>query len=46
MFDRVITLARRTRPSSKEGIVVVDRGEREIVDLAMIQKDVMAVLGE
>lgn len=46
MFDRVITLARRTRPSSRERVVVIDRGERDIVDLALIQKDVMAVLGE
>jgi hypothetical protein len=45
MFDRVITLARRARPSSKEKIVVIDKGEREIVDLALIQKDVLAVLG-
>jgi hypothetical protein len=46
MFDRVITLARRTRPSSKEKVVVIDKGDREIVDLALIQRDVMAVLGE
>lgn len=46
MFDRVITLSRRTRPSSKEKIVVLDRGERVVVDLDLIQKDVMMVLGE
>jgi hypothetical protein len=46
MFDRVITLGRRTRPSSKEKVVVIDKGEREIVDLTLIQKDVLTVLGE
>jgi hypothetical protein len=45
MFDRTITLARRSRPSSGEKVVVVDDGSREIVDLMLIQKDVSAVLG-
>lgn len=46
MFDRTIALARRTRPSSKEKVVVVDDGSREIADLLLIQKDVVSVLGE
>ena len=45
MFDRTITLARRSRPSSKERIVVVDDGTREISHLLLVQKDVTAVLG-
>ena len=45
MFDRTIALARRTRPSSKEKVVVIDDGAREITDLLLIQKDVTAVLG-
>ena len=44
MFDRVITLARRTRLSSKESRR--HRRDREILDLALVQRDVMAVLGE
>lgn len=46
MFDRVITLNRRSRPSSGEKVVVVDDAQRELVDLELVQKDVMAVLGE
>jgi hypothetical protein len=46
MFDRTIALARKTRPSSKEKVVVIDDGTREITDLLLIQKDVTAVLGE
>jgi hypothetical protein len=46
MFDRTIMLARRSRPSSKERVVVVDDGSREVVDLLLVQKDVNAVLGE
>ena len=46
MFDRTIALARRTRPSSKEKVVVLDDSTREITDLLLIQKDVTAVLGE
>jgi hypothetical protein len=46
MFDRTIVLARRSRPSSKERVVVVDDGSREVVDLLLVQKDVNAVLGE
>jgi hypothetical protein len=45
MFDRVIVLAQRQRPSSKEKVVVVEQGSREVVDLALIQRDVKAVLG-
>jgi hypothetical protein len=45
MFDRTIALARKTRPSSKEKVVVIDDGTREITDLLLIQKDVTAVLG-
>lgn len=45
MFDRTIALARRTRPSSKEKVVVIDDSAREITDLLLIQKDVIAVLG-
>lgn len=45
MFDRTIMLARRSRPSSKEKVVVIDDGSRDIVDLVLIQKDVAAVLG-
>jgi hypothetical protein len=45
MFDRTIALARRTRPSSKEKIVVLDDGTQEVTDLMLIQKDVTAVLG-
>lgn len=46
MFDRVITLNLRSRPSSGEKVIVVEDTEREVVDLALIQRDVMAVLGE
>jgi hypothetical protein len=46
MFDRIIMLARRSRPSSGEKVVVVDDGSHEVVDLMLIQKDVAAVLGE
>lgn len=46
MFDRVITLNRRLRPSSGEKVVVVDDAQRDLVDLELVQKDVMAVLGE
>jgi hypothetical protein len=45
MFDRTIALARKTRPSSKEKVVVIDDSAREITDLLLIQKDVIAVLG-
>jgi hypothetical protein len=45
MFDRTITLARRSRPSSKERVIVVDNGSRDVVDLTLIQRDVAAVLG-
>ena len=45
MFDRTIALARKTRPSSKEKVVVIDDGTREVTDLLLIQKDVTAVLG-
>ncbi len=45
MFDRTIALARKTRPSSKEKVVVIDDKTREITDLLLIQKDVTAVLG-
>jgi len=45
MFDRTIMLARRSRPSSKEKIVVIDDGAGEIVDLMLVQRDVAAVLG-
>jgi len=45
MFDRTIALARRSRPSSKEKVVVIDDGTREITDLLLVQKDVTAVLG-
>jgi len=46
MFDRTIALARKTRPSSKEKVVVIDDNTREITDLLLIQKDVTAVLGK
>ncbi|MFI5803468.1 hypothetical protein [Streptomyces sp. NPDC051561] len=46
MFDRIITLGRRLRPSSREGVMVIDDGERDIVDLDVLQRDVMRVLGE
>ncbi|RAS64781.1 chromosome segregation ATPase [Lentzea atacamensis] len=46
MFDRVVMLARKSRPSSKERVVVVDNGGREVVDLTLVQKDALAVLGE
>ncbi|MGH3500981.1 MAG: hypothetical protein ACRDQA_08815 [Nocardioidaceae bacterium] len=45
MFDRTIMLARRSRPSSGEKVVVVDDGSRDVVDLTLVQKDVAAVLG-
>jgi len=45
MFDRTIALARKTRPSSKEKVVAIDDGTREVTDLLLIQKDVTAVLG-
>jgi hypothetical protein len=46
MFDRTIMLARRSRPSSKEKVVVIDDGSKEIVDLTLVQHDVAAVLGQ
>lgn len=46
MFDRVITLARRLRPSSGDRIVVIDETTRDVVHLTLVQKDVIAVLGE
>ncbi|VVJ21615.1 Uncharacterised protein [Amycolatopsis camponoti] len=46
MFDRIITLARRSRPSSGEKVVLVDDGRRELADLELIQHDVLQVLGE
>jgi hypothetical protein len=46
MFDRTIALARRSRPSSKEKVVVLAEKEHEVTDLLLIQKDVLAVLGE
>jgi hypothetical protein len=46
MFDRTIMLARRSRPSSKEKVVVIDDGSKEIVDLMLVQHDVAAVLGQ
>lgn len=46
MFDRTITLARRSRPSSGEKVIVVDDGKREIADLTLMQNDVLEVLGE
>ncbi|NBH06798.1 hypothetical protein [Amycolatopsis sp. SID8362] len=46
MFDRIITLGRRSRPSSGEKVVVVDDGDRELADLTLIQHDVLQVLGE
>lgn len=46
MFDRVVMLARKSRPSSRERVVVVDHGGREVVDLTLVQKDALAVLGE
>jgi hypothetical protein len=45
MFDRTIMLARRHRPSSKENVVVIDDGSKDVVDLTLIQRDVAAVLG-
>ncbi len=45
MFDRTIALARKTRPSSKQKVVVIDDKTREITDLLLVQKDVTAVLG-
>ena len=45
MFDRTIALARKTRPSSKEKVVVIDDKTREITDLLLVQKNVTAVLG-
>ncbi|MFE7115525.1 hypothetical protein ACFU99_08895 [Streptomyces sp. NPDC057654] len=45
MFDRTIALNRRSRPATGEKIVVIDDGEREVVDLTVIQRDVMKVLG-
>lgn len=38
MFDRTIALGRKTRPSSKEKVVVIDDSTREITDLLLIQK--------
>ncbi len=46
MFDRTIALARRSRPSSKEKVVILADNEREVTDLLLVQKDVLAVLGE
>ena len=46
MFDRIIALARRSRPSSKEKVVILADNEHEVTDLLLIQKDVLAVLGE
>lgn len=46
MFDRTIMLARRSRPSSKEKVVVIDDGSKEIVDLMLVQHNVAAVLGQ
>ncbi|MEU6990630.1 hypothetical protein ABZ953_08245 [Streptomyces sp. NPDC046465] len=46
MFDRIITLGRRLRPSSREGVVVIDDGACDVVDLELLQRDVMKVLGE
>jgi hypothetical protein len=46
MFDRTIALARRSRPSSKEKVVILADKEREVTDLLLVQKDVLAVLGE
>ncbi|MGH4032891.1 hypothetical protein ACQB60_28605 [Actinomycetota bacterium Odt1-20B] len=45
MFDRTIALNRRSRPATGEKIVVTDDGEREVVDLTVMQRDVMKVLG-
>jgi hypothetical protein len=45
MFDRTIALARRSRPSSKEKVVILADNDREVTDLLLIQKDVLAVLG-
>ena len=45
MFDRTIALARKTRPSFKQKVVVIDDKTREITDLLLVQKDVTAVLG-
>ncbi|MFI6172954.1 hypothetical protein ACIBCN_39680 [Nocardia sp. NPDC051052] len=46
MFDRIIALARRSRPSSGEKVIVIDDGKRQITDLMLVQNDVLAVLGE
>jgi rubrerythrin len=46
MFDRIIALARRSRPSSGEKVVVVDEGTRQVADLTLVQKDVLAVLDQ
>ncbi|MDA2812328.1 hypothetical protein O4J56_16930 [Nocardiopsis sp. RSe5-2] len=46
MFDRITVLTRRLRPSSREKVVVVDEKEHELVNAEMVQRDVMAVLGE
>lgn len=46
MFDRTITLGRRSRPSAGEKVVVIDDGTREVADLVLIQRDVQAVLGQ
>jgi len=45
MFDRTIALARRSRPSSKEKVVILADNDREVTDLLLVQKDVLAVLG-
>ncbi|OIV38531.1 hypothetical protein BIV57_05195 [Mangrovactinospora gilvigrisea] len=46
MFDRVITLTRRLRPVTGERVIDLDTGEREIIDLTLIQRDVKKVLGQ
>lgn len=46
MFDRITALAKRSRPSSGEKVVLVDTGTQEIADLTLVQEDVLAVLGE
>lgn len=46
MFDRTIALARRSRPSSTEKVVILVNTEREVTDLLLVQKDVLGVLGE
>lgn len=45
MFDRVIALARRSRPASGERVIVISKRTSEVAELSLIQNDVMTVLG-